>query len=245
MVLTARSNFKYTGPIVLANCTSQHETFGGSYNMLSSMRLPRRELTHRYFLVVMVLLGAAAVAQAGTILDTGTALSLTSRTSAEGPGQGVAVSVSTTVTQFGFYLDTPSGGNLEFMIWNGTNSTLLFSQIDSAATTSSPALVLTAPMSFSLLAGSTYYFAVIPDTAANIEYFSSPISLSQNGLSLVNPNTNYGPYSAPVFIGSAGATIALQIDGTTAAVPEPATWFSAVLGLGLLSLAGRSWSRRG
>jgi hypothetical protein len=201
-------------------------------------------MSKRIIFVAIGLLGAAAVGQASTLFDTGTGPNLTGRTSISGPGQGVSVSVNTTLTQFGFYLDTPSGGNLKFMIWNGANTTLLYSETDAAATTSSPALVLTQVLSFSLLAGNTYYFAVIPDTSANIEYFSPPISLSQNGLSLVNPNTNYGPFSSPAFIGFAGASIALQIDGTQApGVPEPATWLSSVLGLGLLVMVGNIRSR--
>jgi hypothetical protein len=200
-------------------------------------------MSKRIIFVAIGLLGAAAVGQAATLFDTGTGPSLTSRTSTLGPGQGVSVSVNTTLTQFGFYLDTPSGGNLKFMIWDGTNTTLLYSETDAAATTSSPALVLTKVLSFSLLSGNTYYFAVIPDTAANIEYFSLT-SLSQNGLSLVNPNTNYGPFSSPVFVNSAAATIALQIDGSQApSVPEPATWFSSVLGLGLLIMFGKILNR--
>ncbi len=177
-------------------------------------------------------------ARAGVILDTGIGNSATSRTT-DGPGQGVIVGATTQLTQFGFYLDTPDGADAKFMIWNGDNSSLLYSQTLSLAPSDTISLVLTNPFSFTLDAGSTYYFGVISDTAMNVSFWYPIISLMQNNLTLTTDgNSNYGSFDSPTFEGLAGATIALQLVNGGTAAPEPGTIGMFTLGaLGLVALA--------
>ena len=42
-----------------------------------------------------------------------------------GFGQGVIVSSTQTISDMEFYFNMPSGGDAQFMIWDGTNSNLL------------------------------------------------------------------------------------------------------------------------
>ena len=184
---------------------------------------------------------------ASTLLDTGAPTATTIRDAAHnqlgiGPGQGVNVATNTTLTNIGFYSATPSGGNVKYMIWNGTNSTLLFSIVGTTTTGSTPTLNFSPDFSLDLLAGNTYYFGIISDSPLDVG-FSFFGSVSQSGLTATGNNSNYTNYATPSFVGTGGANINLVLLGTQAAgaVPEPATWMMMLIGFGAIG-----WSvRRG
>lgn len=196
----------------------------------------------RLVLMSLVLVGATA-ANAGVIFDTGVGTDYTSRAAGSGPGQGISVATTTTLTQIGFYAAAPDGANVKYLIWDGTNSTLLFSQTDYLSASGSPSLVLSDPFSFTLTAGDSYYFGIIGDSNIEVDYIYPQLSLTQNGLStLTSGNSNYSDFSNPVLDGSGAATIALQLTSGAAPIPEPGTM--ALFGLGLVGMLGAVWRRK-
>lgn len=202
------------------------------------MKLPRG-------LLVALPLLIAPVAQA-QLLDTGLGNSTTFRGPNSGPGQGVLVSTATTLTNIGFYLGSPNGGNVKFLIFDGTNTSLLFFTALTLRPQSDGILTVSNPFTFALNAGSTYNFGVISDQALDVSYFFPPSTSSANGLSVVGVNTNYANYSAPTPAGGGGASIALALYGTQGAVtttPEPAS--IALLATGLVGVFGAVRRKQG
>jgi len=180
-------------------------------------------------------------AKGALLLNTGVGNSTTSRVSDSGPGQGVATNANMTITQMAMDLNMPNGGDIKYMIWNAANTTLLFSQVLTLPASSTPAFVLSNPFSFNLSAGQTYYFGVIGDNNLNVSDFFPPQTLSQNGLTLVNPNSSYTSFGAPVFSSTGAASITLELFGTPlSTVPEPA---SLMLVTGALSILGLRFVR--
>ena len=178
---------------------------------------------------------------ADTLLDTGAPNSTTERQAGSGPGQLVTVGTATTLTNIGFYSATPAGGNVKYMIWDGTNSSLLFSIVGTTVTGSTPTLTYSPNFTFNLLAGSSYYFGIISDSFVNVGFTFPAITVSQSGLTATGVNSNYANFASPTFVGTAGATINLVLLGTQGAVPEPATWMMMIIGFGAIG-----WSvRRG
>jgi hypothetical protein len=180
---------------------------------------------------------------ASTLLDMGAPNFTTVRIAGAGPGQLVNVATNTSLTNIGFYSATPNGGNVKYMIWDGTNSTLLFSIVGTTVTGSTPTLTFSPDFAFHLLAGSSYYFGIISDSALDVGTINTgAITLTQNGLTATGSNSNYNNFASPAFVGLAGASINLVLLGTqTGAVPEPATWMMMLIGFGAIG-----WSvRRG
>jgi hypothetical protein len=177
---------------------------------------------------------------ASTLLDLGAPNFTTTRSANDGPGQHVNVGTNTTLTSIGFYSATPNGGNVKYMIWDGTNSTLLFSIVGTTVTGSSPALTFSPDFTYNLLAGSSYYFGIISDSALDVGIINSgAITLTQNGLTATGVNSNYTNYASPAFANLAGASINLVLRGTQGAVPEPATWLMMIIGFGAIGMSMR------
>lgn len=178
---------------------------------------------------------------ADTLLDTGAPNSTTERQAGSGPGQLVTVGTATTLTNIGFYSATPAGGNVKYMIWDGTNSSLLFSIVGTTVTGSTPTLTYSPNFTFNLLAGNSYYFGIISDSALNVGFTFPATIVSQNSLTATATNSNYSNFALPTPSASGLASINLVLLGTQGAVPEPATWAMMIIGFGAIG-----WSvRRG
>jgi hypothetical protein len=97
-------------------------------------------MTGRLFAAAIAATMAAATvpAHAGVIFDLSPTNGVSNRPSDDGLGQGVSVSTTTTISGFSFFANLPDGGDGKFMIWNGDNSALLFSQTVSIAASNTP-----------------------------------------------------------------------------------------------------------
>ncbi|WP_238325876.1 hypothetical protein [Bryobacter aggregatus] len=70
---------------------------------------------------------------------------------------------SARITQFSLWGVLPKSGNLKYMIWDASNSNLLFDQIVAAAPLATASLLYSDPFSLTLNGGSTYFFTEITD----------------------------------------------------------------------------------
>jgi hypothetical protein len=134
----------------------------------------------------------------------------------------------------------PNGGDIKYMIWDSTDTTLLFSETQAVSASASTSYVLSTLFSFTLNAGSTYYFGVIGDNNLNVDYIFPATSVTQNGLtSLSSGNTNYSNFASPAPGSGGSTTVTLQLYGTQGAVPEPSAFLPVAAGLGLFLLRKR------
>jgi hypothetical protein len=138
-------------------------------------------------------------------------------------------------------LDMPNGGDIKYMIWDDTDTNLLFSDIVAVGASGTTSYVLSNPFSFTLNAGSTYFFGVIGDNNLNIDFIFPPTTVTQNGLTTLDTgNTNYLTFASPTPTDGGGVTFTLQLFGDQgSAVPEPSTWMLVSGGVGLIAFFRR------
>jgi hypothetical protein len=187
-------------------------------------------------------------ARADLLLDTGTATSGSTERDpgADGIGQGVSVATTTNLSQLAMFLASPSGGNIKYMIWDATNSTLLLSDIVTLTASATPAWILSDPLSFTLASAATYYIGAIQDSNTDLAapFFFPPVSVTENGLATLDTgNANYDDFLTPVFSSLAGAGFPLRLygaQGIISAVPEPSLSFVLTCGLVAIALAKRA-----
>jgi hypothetical protein len=192
------------------------------------------------YLLAIALLGAPACF-AGVIFDTGMGNTSSTNSPNQGLGQPILVSSDTMLTQFGIYMDLLDGGHLNFLIFDSTNSNLLFSISEAVPASDTPNLILSPSFSFQLTGGNTYHFGFVTDSRFDLDYFFPGISFSQEGFSFAGTNDVYNGYPDATFLRTGNAEVALQLDGTVAA-PEPGSGFPLLLTL--LGYRQRSWLKR-
>jgi hypothetical protein len=161
----------------------------------------------------------------------------------QGVGQPISVTSAAVVTQFGFYLDMFFGGDIKFLIFDSTNTQLLYSSAPEAiGASNSLALVMSPVISFDADAGETYHFGFAADNIFGFGYYFPEEAYSQNGFSYAGGNDVYALYAMPTFERSGNTNVGLEIDGTLtpASVPEPAM----LLPLALVFAVGLYRSRR-
>lgn len=191
--------------------------------------------------IAATMAAASVPAHAGVIFDLEpTPGNISNRPSDDGLGQGVGVSTTTTIAGFSFFANLPDGGDGKFMIWNGDNSAVLFSQTVSIAASNTPSWVsTTGNISFTLDAGNDYWFGFIGNNFIDVGYIFPIGAYSSNGLNaLEDANANYSFFDAPTFVGPGGAQVGLQISAAVA-TPEPSTWI--MMGLGFAGLGFAAW----
>ena len=190
-----------------------------------------------FLLTILTIFTFGSHAIASNVFDLSPTTGLATYDANFGAGQGVAVTSTQTITDMGFYLDQPNGGDLKFMIWDTTNSTLLYSSVLNPGPSFSPSWVYSNPFSITVNAGQTYWFGVINDhSAMQLGTLVPPISYSNNGLDAITTGaSNYANFASPVFTGyTPGMEVGLRLDGTS--VPEPGSLM--LMGSGVLGLAG-------
>jgi hypothetical protein len=149
-------------------------------------------------------------AHASLLFDNGTGDFTRSRGPGNNPGagQGIAVSTTTSLTNIAVDLAMPNAGNVKFMIWDSTNSSLLLiTPPEAVAASATPTYVESPNFSFTLNPGNTYFFGVIGDSAIDINSYQPPVAFNQNGLDAL--------------FGNGLDEMTLRLFGTQAAVPAP------------------------
>lgn len=164
-------------------------------------------------------------------------------------GQGVSVGTDTTLTQIGIWVGNPARGTAEFEIWNGSNTTLLFSETQMVDPASGTELLLSMPFTFNLMAGNTYYFDVIGPYSSSgdqqLGFIAGTAAETQDNLTPVWPNSVYLGPTQPAGFAQGSFTLPLELIGTQGAanVAEPGTvglmaLVCAALAIGRRSAAG-------
>ena len=187
-------------------------------------------------LALLVLCYSTLAAADTLVFDLSPTNNTTSRSGGNGPGQGVSISTTQTIDNFAFNL---SGGaqNLDFFVFNGTNSTLLYNSVQSWGG-GSGWVSTSSPFTLTLTAGNTYYFGIMGNGNLQIGYIFPQGVYSANGITaLTNGNANYNGFGNPAWDGGlAGAQIGLRIFENANETPEPASL--VLLGSGLIGIAG-------
>ena len=156
------------------------------------------------------------------------------------------MTTATTLTNIGFYSDSPIGGNVKYLIFDADGANLLFSITAAANASNTLSLIESPTFNFTLAAGTAYQLGIISDSRLDVGFDYPASFVTQNGLTSLGTNHNYNDFNSPVSANDAFASIPVVLDGLqgVSAVPEPAMWLTMILGFGLIGGILRSVARR-
>jgi len=182
------------------------------------------------------------IAHAVLLFDDGTGNFSPSYLADTGAGQGISVSTTTNLTNIGVDLALPSGGDVKFLIFDSTNSTLLFATSpETFGASAVPTYLISPAFNFVLNAGETYFFGYIADAASQLQVIVPCLPFNQNGFDTFGCGiVSYTNYVNPTLDGAVFMTdMTLQLFGTQNSPPifEPsslAILASGLLGIGML-----------
>jgi len=188
--------------------------------------------------------------QAGLLFDDGTGNFSHGYLADTGAGQGISVSTSTNLTNIAVDLTLPSGGDIKFLIFDSTNSTLLLATSpETFGASAVPAYLESPAFNFVLDAGQTYFFGYIADAASQLQVIVPCFSFSQNGLATsgcgIVSYTNYLNPTLDIGGGFFMTDMTLQLFGTQNSSPISEPSGMAIVASGFLGVALLSRRRRG
>jgi hypothetical protein len=199
-----------------------------------------------FLAALALLLGGVGQARADLIFSDTAFNNTSSRSGANDPLTFITnVAQNTNITNIGIFMNMPSSGSIQFMIYDITLGALEYiSSPQAFAADSGGAVTLkeSASFSFTLLAGHQYYIGGVANVANNAASQFPHSDFTQNGITSDSNNGNFTYNGAFVGLGAAGIPLELFGPTLTTATPEPASL--TLLGVGAVGLIGYGWRRR-
>jgi hypothetical protein len=178
------------------------------------------------------ILGASSVS-ATVLFDLEPSNNTSDRPAGWGPGQSVVAQQNVTINGFSLYFDTPNGANVDFMVYDVTTSTFVYSSIEHIVASDTESWQSSGTFNLTLQSGDVYNFGAIADNSMDIGYIHPRYAYTSNFLEAISTgNANYTSFTSPSYSCCAHAEIALKIRSpSNSNIPEPATWAIMIAGL--------------
>lgn len=147
-----------------------------------------------------------------------------------------------TITGLGIWTSVNNPQDIKFLIFdsqfNGGTGALLFSQTKTFGTTAA-GFIYADPFSFTFQAGRTYDIGILGSTGTLTGRWGIN-NVSAGGITALSNNANFNNFANPTTGGYAGVVPYIQlVDGSTGAIPEPASWALMIAGFGLVGAVAR------
>jgi hypothetical protein len=139
---------------------------------------------------------------------TGT-VSASSRGVGDSCGTGVSVATMRTITHIAVKNNLSAAGNIKFLIFtHGANTPLLVTAAQPVAA-NGDTWKLSAPISFTLAAGSSYDIGAITDVSGTWDY--DTYVETESGMSSLDANPNWSNFATPTWTSSGGADCGIRL----------------------------------